>query len=189
MTHNPSGHKDRIVGQKFGKLMVMQRLPSLKTGAPNVRARVLVQCDCGTRLELARYYLLRKHNPRTSCGCNSPRMNPLGKKFAPEFQVWSMMHVRCYDSGHTGYKHYGGRGIRVCAQWHEFEPFLQDMGRRPSPAHTLDRINNDGNYEKMNCRWATFKEQAANKGRNQLPSEDPEALEAPEPSDVPQKST
>jgi hypothetical protein len=73
------------------------------------------------------------------------------------------MLTRCRNPRNARYKDYGGRGITVCEAWRSFEAFLADMGRRPSPAHSLDRRENDGNYEPGNCRWATPEEQANNR--------------------------
>jgi len=83
---------------------------------------------------------------------------------AAEYRSWAAMKQRCYNSKLKNYKDYGGRGIRVCAQWVvSFEHFLADMGPRPSPHHSLDREDVDGWYTPDNCRWATAKEQANNK--------------------------
>jgi len=89
-----------------------------------------------------------------------------GMRGSPEYIVWRGMRARCENPRATDFEHYGGRGIKVCERWQKFENFYADMGPRP-PARTLDRINNDGNYEPGNCRWATLSEQR--RGRRPLP--------------------
>ncbi len=155
-------YKDPIVGQKFGKLLVMKRLPDRKQGARNVRAIILCQCDCGKRVDIPRYYVMRKGNPRTHCGCELS--NSIQRKFAPEYGIWKGMQTRCYVSTHISYPQYGALGVRICVRWlSSFEDFLEDMGPRPTPFHSIDRKNPKGNYEPKNCRWATATEQAQNK--------------------------
>ena len=73
------------------------------------------------------------------------------------------MNRRCTDHTSKNYRTYAGRGIKICSQWQSFEVFLADMGPKPSPRHSIDRIDNDGNYEPGNCRWATSQQQCANR--------------------------
>lgn len=84
-----------------------------------------------------------------------------GKSHTKEYQAWASMMKRCYTKTHEYYHKYGGRGVTVCKEWHNPENFLNDMGA--SNGLSLDRINNDGNYEPTNCRWATKKEQSVNR--------------------------
>jgi hypothetical protein len=86
-----------------------------------------------------------------------------------EYRAWINMRSRCYTPSSTGYELYGGRGISVCADWNtSFAAFLRDMGHRPSPQHSLDRIDTNGNYEPENCRWATHKTQSRNVRSNRI---------------------
>lgn len=87
-------------------------------------------------------------------------------KAQPEYTIWRAMKARCRNPNAPNYKLYGGRGIRVSITWNSFEQFLKDMGSRPSPEHTLDRINNNRGYNKKNCRWATMKAQQNNRRNN-----------------------
>lgn len=128
------------------------------------------QCSCGKLIST------RSHNLRSgavkSCGClhtdHLISMNRThGQTDSPEHKAWENMIVRCENVRSPYFKHYGGRGISVCPQWRtSFSNFLEDMGRRPSDKHSLDRINNDGNYEPSNCRWATKKQQLRNRRGN-----------------------
>ena len=87
-------------------------------------------------------------------------------KHSVEYNSWQSMRQRCLNPNYHHYKDYGGRGISICGRWLDsFEAFLADMGGKPSQHHTLDRKNNNGNYNKRNCRWATSKEQASNRSR------------------------
>lgn len=114
-----------------------------------------------------------------SCGCAKIRYGRPAHTI-PEYRVWAKMIARCKNHHDPAFKHYGGRGIRVCKRWHDFKLFLQDMGPRLSNEHEIDRVDNNGDYEPGNCRWATHIEQANNKRNNVRFEHAGERLTAPQ---------
>src|SRR5258707_13343447 len=134
-----------LTGMQFGRLLVLGRASNSRNGAPRWHCR----CDCG-ELTVSDGFTLRSGKAR-SCGClaaDNTRQRSLkhghNTKGEPSrtYVTWVSMLNRCESPGATSYRNYGGRGIRVCDRWHEFENFLEDMGERPS-GKSIDRINND----------------------------------------------
>lgn len=153
--------KMELAGKRFGKLIVVS-----ENGRSNDQ-RVIWNClcDCGKLTTVRSTHL--KRGTIKSCGClrneTSKRINTThGKSKTAEYEVWGGMIKRCRNEKSTGYPDYGGRGITVCDRWNDFENFLEDMGLRPSPFHSIERKDVNGNYEPENCKWATKTEQSRN---------------------------
>lgn len=118
------------------------------------------QCKECRKEQKRRYY---ERNPE-----KKRQQYKTAKQNKPLYAIWNGMMARCYNEKHEAYANYGGRGITVCERWKNYDNFVADMGARPSPQHTIDRINNDMGYELSNCRWATRKEQNRNRSDNTL---------------------
>ena len=153
-------------GDRFDRLVVIGPGEHKTNERGHTIYHAKVACICGTQFSVA-ITSLKSGNTR-SCGCINDerrRISPLnlrhGMVGTPTYKTWQSMKARCNNSRDTVFKNYGGKGISVCERWLKFENFLADMGERPS-GMSLDRIDNSGNYEPGNCRWATDLTQAFN---------------------------
>lgn len=161
-TSRKSTFKD-LCGTRFGRLTAIY--PIRKKG----KIHWSCVCSCSQVLEIPAGNLANGNSK--SCGCARlenlvDRSTTHSKSKIPEYAVWSAMKARCTNPNNRSYKNYGARGISFCERWSKFENFIEDMGRRPSDSHSLDRVGNGTEYSKDNCRWATTEEQANNKRSN-----------------------
>lgn len=153
-----------LVGQQFGRLIVVKYAGI----APSGHTQWMCKCSCGAS-KVYEGYILRRGTAQ-SCGCfrneqAAARATKHGMSKTLTYSSWMAMMHRCYTPSRKGYARYGGRGITVCKRWHKFESFYADMGERPSIMFSLERKDNDKNYCKLNCVWATQKTQGNNTSR------------------------
>lgn len=162
---------------KYGRLSILRRLPSPQGN----RRGTIVACRCACGVECS--VPLRKvlSGNTKSCGCwkvDAPKPRAkhghagngrIGKPQSPEYQIWAGVKKRCLNSKNKNYKDYGGRGVKICERWSiSFLDFLADVGPRPSPKHSIERIDVNGNYEPGNVKWIPVEEQQLNKRNTHL---------------------
>lgn len=145
-------------GDRYGKLVVISETDPMVKTKYKVR-RYLCKCDCGT-VRPIRMDTLRRGDA-VSCGCiNRSRIESIKNgatdssgKITPTYSIWAGMKARCYNTKNKVFSSYGGKGVIVCDRWFEYANFLADMGEKPGPEYSIDRIDASGNYEPSNCQW------------------------------------
>lgn len=160
MAHN-------LKGRQFGRLTVIE-----ESGRKHNRITWLCKCECGNEAILTSNRLLHSQGTK-SCGClrsetSAKKAMSHGMAKTRIYEIWSSMKKRCENKKNKNYKRYGGRGITVCERWQNFEGFYEDMKVGYEDHLTIDRKDNNGNYEPSNCRWSTQQEQMSNYSRNRF---------------------
>ena len=161
-----------MIGEKFGMLVVIAEL-EVKRYKNKTARKMKCRCECGKEKDVFLTHL--RSRKTVSCGCISiqlatERIVAIGTKHGlyhhPLYGTHNSMKNRCSNPNNKKWKHYGGRGIKVCDRWlgeDGFKNFIKDMGNKPTPKHTLDRIDNQKGYSPENCRWATYKQNNDNR--------------------------
>ena len=155
-----SGMRRTVIkpGQKFNSLTVIREIERRE-----YMRQILCRCSCGREVVVRVYDLGRNK----SCGCEKKNNWRHGMSGTPEYAAWKSIKTRCYDPNFIEYQHYGGRGIKVCDEWKgDFLTFYEYIGPRPGPGYSVDRIDNDGDYEPGNVKWSTKSEQHRNTRQN-----------------------
>lgn len=160
-----------ITGERYGRLIAVSSFS--KKQAKGTRLFWNCKCDCGKETTVCGTSL--RNGATKSCGCWNDESATMsnrkhGMSNTKEYESWANMIQRCTNKNNKSYKNYGGKGITVCERWMKAENFLSDMGPKPSPAHTIERVSNRGNYEPGNCVWETRKVQCNNKSNNTIVS-------------------
>lgn len=160
------------LGTKFTRLLVIGYGPIKIEPSGDRRCTCILHCDCGSIVTVTEKAL--KSCKTKSCGClqiesitkrNLIHGNSARHNISKTYSTWCGMIARCYQKGHKDYHSYGGRGIKVCDRWRSFSLFLEDMGERPTNM-TIERLDNNGDYQQSNCEWSDLKSQARNKRTN-----------------------
>ena len=161
--------KHDLTGQRFERLLVLT-----PKKISNKKRHIVWECvcDCGIKTEATGSELRSGH--KKSCGClrldalfaiHTKHGHSSSQQLSPTYVSWAAMLTRCTNKNSQNFRHYGGRGILVCERWKNFENFLHDMGERPI-GMSIDRIDVNGNYDPLNCKWADKYQQASNKRNN-----------------------
>ena len=153
-----------LIGQKFGRLVVLEDV------GENKHKQVIWKCQCQCEegnIVTVRGNSLRSGNTK-SCGCFNKekaqeKATKHGQSKSPIYRIWHSMLNRCYNPNNSSYHNYGGRGIKVCEKWWNFETFYEDIGKYRPEGKSIERISNDSHYEINNCKWATVEEQSQNR--------------------------